>query len=319
MQTEAFPGQPCGAATGDSIQACKLSGLAQRVLPKLASLCIIVVGAVVGAPVESRRESVTRLVVEIQRADYKGERAALRRLYKDLAPFADDKELGAKVRYWRGFALWRRAINGFNDSIDRSELEQDLEQAVSEFDKSLAKDLGFVDAKVGAASCLLNLVFLNQKDAARVRELLAKAVPLLKQAEAAEPENPRLLWVRGASRWYLPSERGGGEDKAIETYQKGLKAAREQKRMSSDPLIPSWGEPELLMNLAWSNLNRSTPDLAAAEQYARSALALVPYWHYVRDILVPQIAAAKAKHGQGTAPYVRVPITLPMLEDLRAY
>lgn len=23
-----------------------------------------------------------------------------------------------------------------------------------------------------------------------------------------------------------------------------------------DPLIPSWGEPELLMNLAWDNLNR---------------------------------------------------------------
>jgi hypothetical protein len=47
------------------------------------------------------------------------------------------------------------------------------------------------------------------------------------------------------------------------------------------------------MNLAFANLNRAKPDLAAAERYAQSALALVPYWHYVRDILLPQIRKAK--------------------------
>ena len=52
---------------------------------------------------------------------------------------------------------------------------------------------------------------------------------------------------------------------------------------------------ELLMSLAWSNLNRTTPDLTAAEQYAEAALKLVPYWHYLRDILMPQIRAAQAK------------------------
>jgi hypothetical protein len=49
------------------------------------------------------------------------------------------------------------------------------------------------------------------------------------------------------------------------------------------------------MNLAWSFLNKDTPDLDASERYSRSALALVPYWHYVRDILLPQILASKAK------------------------
>jgi hypothetical protein len=49
------------------------------------------------------------------------------------------------------------------------------------------------------------------------------------------------------------------------------------------------------MSLAWSNLNRTTPDLNAAEQDAQAALKMVPYWHYVRDILMPQIRAAQAK------------------------
>jgi hypothetical protein len=74
-----------------------------------------------------------------------------------------------------------------------------------------------------------------------------------------------------------------------------LEAVRNQKGNASDPLEPSWGEPELLMSLAWSNLNRTTPDLNAAEQDAQAALKIVPYWHYVRDILMPQIRAAQAK------------------------
>jgi hypothetical protein len=155
-----------------------------------------------------------------------------------------------------------------------------------------------VDAKVGAVSCLSILAYgLNQKDPARLQELVAQGRQLLKEAQTAAPENPRLLWVLGPNLWYAPPERGGGQDKAIETYEKGLEAARKQKGVTSDPLEPSWGEPELLMSLAWSNLNRTTPDLDAAEQYAHSALALVPYWHYVRDILMPQIRDAKAKHN----------------------
>ena len=49
------------------------------------------------------------------------------------------------------------------------------------------------------------------------------------------------------------------------------------------------------MNLACSNLNRATPDLGAAEKYARAALELVPYWHYVRDILMVETREAKGK------------------------
>ena len=49
------------------------------------------------------------------------------------------------------------------------------------------------------------------------------------------------------------------------------------------------------MNRAWSNLHRTTPDLKAAQHDAAAALILVPYWHYVRDILLPQIQDAQAK------------------------
>jgi tetratricopeptide (TPR) repeat protein len=243
-------------------------------------------------------DSAATIVAEIQRADYEGDRAALKHLYQDLSSFVDEHSRGAKVRYWRGFALWRRALNGFNESADQRELEEDLTLAVSEFEQvdALAPD---VDAKVGAAACLQNLayIYLMRRDTTRARDLLQQSFPLLSQAETMDPDNPRLLWVLGASRWYAPPARGGGQTAAIETYEKGLRSARARAAQTSDALTPSWGEPELLMNLAFANLHRTTPDLVAAERYARSALALVPYWHYVRDTLLPQIRDAARAHN----------------------
>jgi tetratricopeptide (TPR) repeat protein len=241
------------------------------------------------------RDSVIRLVEQIQRADYEGDRPALKRLHDELAPIPEDNKLASRVLYWRGFALWRRAINGFNESPTPTDLEEDLTHAVTDFKDAIARDPAFVEPKIGAASSLGYLMYLHRKEPARVQELLQQSSPLLKEAMATAPDNPRLLWVLGPVRWSSPPERGGGQDKAIEGYNKGLEAIRNQKRNVSDSLEPSWGEPELLMSLAWSNLNRTTPDLNAAEQYAQAALKLVPYWHYVRDILMPQIQAAQAK------------------------
>src|SRR5580658_14306 len=245
--------------------------------------------------VEPSRDSIIRIVTQIQRADYEGDRPALKRLHDELTPIPGDNKLASRVLYWRGFALWRRAINGFNESPTPEDLEEDLALAVTDFKDAIARDPAFVEPKIGAGSSLGYLMYLHKKDPTRVQELLQQLSPLLKEAMAAAPDNPRLLWVLGPIRWSSPPERGGGQDKAFEIYNKGLEAVRNQKRGMVDPLEPSWGEPELLMSLAWSNLNRTTPDLNAAEQDAQAALKIVPYWHYVRDILMPQIQAAQAK------------------------
>lgn len=245
------------------------------------------------APVS--REEVAKTIRLIQRADYEGDRAALRRLYKELAPFGADKQLASRIQYWRGFALWRRAINGFNDNVDPKELEQDLSQAIADFKESLTADPTFLDSKIGEVSSLGNLMYLSRGYSDRANELLAQSRVLVKEANAVDPQHPRLLWVMGPIYWNIPVERGGGQDKAIAAYQTGLEEIRKRNVAAPvDPLDPTWGEPELLMSLAWSNLNREKPDLDAAEQQAQAALKMVPYWHYVRDILLPQIQKARS-------------------------
>jgi ketosteroid isomerase-like protein len=245
-----------------------------------------------GLSAEDQRSAALNLIIRIQRADYEGNRTELRQLHDALAPFIENATLRSRIHYWRGFALWRRALNGFNDSVHPVELQQDLESAAREFQSSSVTDPTFADAKVGEASCLSNLMYLNRSNQTRLQELIVKAGKVFKEAEALGLGNPRLDWVRGPSIWYASQQNEAGQSKAIEAYKRGLLTIRNPTNRSSDPLDPSWGEPELLMNLAWSQLNRRTPDLHAARSYAQAALDLVPYWRYVKDILVPQIQRA---------------------------
>ena len=239
-------------------------------------------------------KQVSQIVARIQHADFAGDQVAMQKGYDDLQPFLENMAFASRIRYWRGFAQWRRAINGFNDSIDPKELEQNLKTALDEFKIATEKDPTFVDAKVGTISCLGYLAFMNRQDQARAKELVGQIVPLVKEATDIAPDNPRLIWVRGPILWNTPPERGGGHDKAIEDYQRGLEVCSKIKT-SNDPLEPSWGKPELMMSLAYSYLNTTPSDVSAAERYARTALEVVPHWHYVRDILLPQILTAKAK------------------------
>ena len=240
------------------------------------------------------REKVVKIVTQIQRADYEGNREALQRLFDELLPFVTDTQIGSRVRYWRGFAVWRKAINGFNDNASTKELQQDLQNAVNEFKGAIMLDPSFVDAKVGESSCIGMLAYaLTKENPEGQQDKIAIARRLIREAQEAEPDNPRLQWVLGLNLWYTPPEHGGGQAKSIETYEKGLATIRKQRTMAADPLDPSWGEPELMMSLAWCQLHRTNQDVNAAERYAQSALEIVPYWHYVRDILMPQIQEAK--------------------------
>src|SRR5256714_3311871 len=246
------------------------------------------------AAAENSREQVITIVSQIQRADYEGDRPTLKKCYEALAPLVDNKELGVRVRYWRGFARWRDGINAGNDGVDPGEMEKLFLAGADEFKGALALDPEFVDAKVGIISCLGHCVYFHRNEKERAQEMVKPIFALVTEAKAAAPDNPRLIWVCGPILWYTPVDRGGGVDKVIENYQRGLEICSKIKP-PTDPLEPSWGKPELLMSLAYSQISKNPPELENPERHARAALEIVPYWHYARDILLPQIADAKAK------------------------
>jgi hypothetical protein len=255
---------------------------------------------VVGLPTSSQasdkrhRSHMLALIKQIQVADFESNRSELERLYTEFEVPAEN-DLAVAARYWRGFAMWRRAINGNNDGIDRRELDSDYRRAIGEFQQAIALDDTFVDAKIGAASCLLNLYFIHRNDPGKddKDENLTSGIAFYKEAEQLASDNPRFLWIRGGSLWFRANGSAEGQREAVASYEKGLDLARRQK--NKDALLPSWGEPELLMSIAWAKLNQASPDPRTAKQFAQKALKLVPNWHFVRDILLPQIETELAK------------------------
>jgi hypothetical protein len=188
-------------------------------------------------------EQVVKIVTQIKRADYEGNRAALQRLHGEIAPFTDNQKTSARVLYWSAFALWRRAINGFNDNVDAAEQQADLKQAQLEFEESAKRDTAFVDARVGVLSCmgLIGYAIRQSKpDPVKMQELFTQWSQQRKEIEAIAPDNPRLLWVLGPSVWFIPKENGGGQANAMAMYRQGLEAIRKPNARSSDPLEPSW-------------------------------------------------------------------------------
>jgi hypothetical protein len=233
------------------------------------------------------------LVDAIRAADYRGERAVLDRLATSLDTVREP-ELLAYRHYWRGFAKWRRALNGFNETPTPPDLETDLTSAVSSFEAALAAKPGWIEAQVGVMGCGGPLLFLAGDDTARRDAILKAYVPVARTVKETAGENPRALWLLGQTELGAPPPYGGDAAKAAATFHRGLVAAlAETRSMPADEpaWVPRWGAAENLMNLAYLYSHSPLANRALARAYAEGTLVAVPDWHYVRDVLRPQIEA----------------------------
>lgn len=238
------------------------------------------------------------IVRRIQKADFEDDLPVLQRLSRELGEHAENQELAGAVHYWRGFANWRRALNGFNDGIDEAQLDSDLTSGAHEFSLAASVEPAKIEALIGETGCEMSLIFLHYGDPVKRQIHIDATASLFQQAANLDQDNPRLLWLRGTSLWNRPKTAGGDKTEAWEAFQRGLRMSRIRETSFADPLQPTWGEPEILMSMAWSSFHASPPDLPAAESYALQSLALHPNWHYVAAILLPQIKQARAVDQQ---------------------
>jgi len=265
-------------------------------------IVIVVVAALAfGGSVRAEDDEDVRLAAAaaaVRRADYRGERAELARLAQGLEGSAAAPALQAPRAYWRGFAYWRRALNGFNETPTPPDLRPDLEAAVASFRSALQARPGWIEAQLGLIACSGSLLYVGGESDPRRPEILAEAGPLLREILKTESgsRNPRTLWVVGGFLMSSPPPLGGQFEKAAATLRRGLEVAREEALSpeARSPLDPAWGAAENLMNLAYLHSHSALTQRDLAFAYAAGALAVVPDWHYVRDVLVPQIEALPA-------------------------
>lgn len=243
------------------------------------------------APASTTVAAVRQIVADVLRADYRGDLEGLTKGHAALAIHEHDAVVGGPVRYWLGFAQWRLALNRMNvPDYDKATALRELRAAVSAF-LAVADDNLDADAKSAAAGCLMSILYLQggQKDP-DAQKTIDQFQALMRDAVAAAPDNPRVLWVRGGQQLWTPPEFGGSRAKALATFERGLAASRKPPA-PGNPLAPAWGEPELLTSLAYVFANVAPFDFARAETYVRDALKLQPEWRYARENLLPAVLA----------------------------
>ena len=230
---------------------------------------------------------------QIMAADYRADLAELARVRDAMIPLADDPQWGYLAHYWAGFASWRLAINGVNREIVPADVKAHLEKASIDLDAAVRLRDDFADGYAAAASVNGWLGTMQGRDVAKFRELVTHARQQLARAKELAPANPRVVWVEAMTLSGTPVAYGGNPERALQILRESLEAG-DFTALPASPL-PDWGQPEILMSLAWGNLNAATPDLAAAADQAGAALQLQPAWFYVREILLPQIQDAQRK------------------------
>jgi catechol 2,3-dioxygenase-like lactoylglutathione lyase family enzyme len=251
------------------------------------------------------RTELIRLVTSVQDADYRGDLARLRSIAARMQPYTTHPSLAPAARYWRGFAHWRHALNSLNDGAPPDSVDGDFAAAIAEFREALVLDSTDVEARIGLAAGLGNRAYFNLRAPERASAFMQELRPLLARLRKEAPDNPRMMFVASASLFWTPSDRGGSREQALAMLERGIRLAAARPPIA-EALAPSWGEAELHMLLGWFSLNLDPPDPVRASRHARTALALRPHWHYVRDNLLPQIQARLRARARLTTVAYRV-------------
>jgi hypothetical protein len=265
---------------------------------ELAAAVFLIVAAASApdASAKSGPKALAKLVPQIMKADYEGDRAALDRLYVEVDRFLADPSTESRARYWKGYTKWRRAMNGANETPTPTDLADDSVRCVDEMRKSSTADPAFVDAAIGEMACL-GLVLFFDRERAGNDERIARLRAIAGDLKTKAADNPRYTWAWGMAMFNAPTDRGGGPDNVIKAYLEALDGAKRGAGKPKSALDPAWGEAELNVNLAYSYLNKPDSDWRTAKSYVDEAIRLAPNWHYAKDILRPQIEQAISKQA----------------------
>lgn len=232
-------------------------------------------------------------VTRVRAADYRAGCSELRSLAAQLG--AEGPAAEARYRhYWRGFALWRAALNGLNRVPPDPEVAADLQGALSAFRDALASSPDWVEAHLGISACGGIEVFLARSDPERMQALLKRHEPSFRYVLEHGHDNARVQWHLGQTTLAMAKPGGPGTAKALDLFQRGVELAVDEARSipAGEPAwVPHWGGAENLMNLAYLYTHSEMADRELARAHARGALVAAPEWHYVREVLLPQIDA----------------------------
>ena len=153
-----------------------------------------------------------------------------------------------------------------------------------------------IDPQAAEAYALLSSAYGRQigLNPAKGIVLGRRAQKALKKAAQLAPDNPRVVLCTAIRDFNTPGMFGGSKEKGLRGFQRAAELfAREEP---IDPIRPAWGHSR---TYAWLGLvYQDRGELALARAAFAKALAINPEFSWVKNVLLPELEKAVAKHEQ---------------------
>ncbi|MCE1188755.1 MAG: tetratricopeptide repeat protein [Ignavibacteria bacterium] len=137
-----------------------------------------------------------------------------------------------------------------------------------------------VEGKALLASTYMMMISHNWSNAVA---LSPKINALLDQAAAVEPENPRILYMKGVMKFNTPEMFGGSKEAGLQLLLQANGAF--EKAPETQPVI-RWGQLETLAWIGQAYMAHEDPETAMF--YYQKALSIEPNFGWVKYQLIPQ-------------------------------
>jgi tetratricopeptide (TPR) repeat protein len=142
--------------------------------------------------------------------------------------------------YYLAYAEYRLLTQSFSKEDDET-FDQMIDGAVEHCEKAIELGNGWSELKAILSALYGYKIGKNWMSAIT---LGPKSNSLMEEALEKEPENPRVLLIRGTSYFNKPSMFGGSVDKAQGDFENSIRSYESQK--DSTLLNPSWGYTDAL-------------------------------------------------------------------------
>lgn len=111
----------------------------------------------------------------------------------------------------------------------------------------------------------------------------------MERAKELAPNNPRVVLIDGTGDYFKPGMFGGDKERALEKFERAAQLAEQEQ--VDDPLLPSWGHAEACAWIGYAHMEAGRTK--EARQAFEHALEINPDYGWVKEVLLPKLAAAE--------------------------
>lgn len=191
------------------------------------------------------------------------------------------------VDYWIALSDYNIAMLA-SRSQDTEKVKKYTQTGLERIDGSILQRYDFADSYVVQMMLQFNRWMYEQD---QMDAIISASQTAETGAIENDPKNPRLWLVKGIAQYYTPAAFGGGEAKAIESFEKSEEYFNTTQPASE--IHPDWGEEMLYGFYALAYIKRDkSGDLEKAKEYIDKALVLSPESQMINGMVMPEYEKA---------------------------